>query len=110
MAVRKRSNRIQRAVAKSPLAREVFVKAAAGYVALHLGRPSSWFIRLVWGTRRKAVVVRLSAEQVLATASAFDVAEVPEGCRVLLNSPGDLAFLRPLILRAFEVEAGKVVA
>jgi hypothetical protein len=98
---------IKCAIATSELACDIFVKAATGYVALHLGRPNSWFVRLIWGSGCKMLVLKLGSALALSMVSGFEIEAVPGGCRVMLNLANDLVLLRPLLLHAFELEVGK---
>lgn len=96
---------VKRICAESPLRVPVKYRDGINFLAINLGPPRTWFLRLSAGSRRKSFVARLPLLQVEPLAGGLSTESVPEHAdktRVYFSSIADLDKLRALILKLYE--------
>lgn len=96
---------VKRICAESPLRVPAKYRDATNFLAINLGPPRTWFLRLFAGSRRKSFVARLPLPQAEPLAAGLSTESVPDQAdktRVYFNSIADVDKLRALILKLYE--------
>jgi predicted type IV restriction endonuclease len=94
---------------------EVKYKDTTAYFGIHIGKVTWWIFRLYLSGNKKTIITRLSVDEVKLLTPDFPVQEISASIgdaksKITISSVSDFDRLTPLILRCYELEAGKRLA
>ncbi|HZI81611.1 MAG TPA: hypothetical protein VFD69_18955, partial [Vicinamibacterales bacterium] len=90
--------------ARSTLQVPVVYRDTSNWFTISAGTPRKWFMRLYFNQKRKSVITKIPLARATPLVPGFEIDNHPEGSRVYVNDPKDLARLLPLVLLAYEEE------
>lgn len=85
---------------------DIHFRDTVNYANVSFRRPTRWFIRLFWDSRRKNVVTLVPVDDARALAEGLEVGEAPATfgvSRVFLDEIEQVARLEQLILKSLEL-------
>lgn len=91
---------------------EIQYKDTVSYFGVNLGKVTWWFLRLYLASTKKTFTARIGIDEAKSLAPDFVIQEIPATTgeawsKVTITSIEDLDNLAPLILKCYELEAGK---